>query len=67
MNLRLGLARFAGVCFFVLAASFLTGRGDGASTQIWEISEYKDFLGGKFDNVSRRAGVRNTKTSSPAR
>ena len=54
MNSRLGLARFAGVCLCLLAISLLAGRGDAASTQVWEISEYKDFLGGKFDNISLR-------------
>ena len=54
MNLRLGLARFAGVYLCLLAISLLVGRGDAASTQVWEISEYKDFLGGKFDNISLR-------------
>ena len=38
---------------FIYAASLLTIiPGRGASTQVWELSEYKAFLQGKFDNVS---------------
>ena len=35
------------------AVSLLTAvSASGASTQVWELSEYKDFLRGRFENVS---------------
>ena len=35
------------------AVSLLTAvAASGASTQVWELSEYKDFLRGRFENVS---------------
>ena len=54
MNLRLCLPRLAGALLCFLLAVLLTGRGDGASTQVWEVSGYEDFLGGRFNNVSLR-------------
>ena len=54
MNLRLGFARIGAALFCVSVISLLTGRGGAASTQVWEMSEYKDFLGGRFDNISLR-------------
>ena len=38
---------------FLSAVSLLAGVvAPGASTQVWELSEYKDFLQGRFENVS---------------
>ena len=38
---------------FLSAVSLLAAvSSSGASTQVWELSEYKDFLRGRFENVS---------------
>ena len=42
------------VCAWLAFVCFLPGPAKGASTQIWEISEYKDFIGGKFEGISLR-------------
>lgn len=35
-----------------MAAVFAAAAGFGSSTQVWEISDYKDFAAGQFENIS---------------
>ena len=43
---------FALPIHLLLVIGVTTSALSGASTKVWELSEYKDFLAGKFENVS---------------